>query len=839
MTGLGRRLLVLALIGALAAAFQVARASAAAPSFFVGTDEDALLWGNSQQTATLARTLGLRSIRITLQWRPGQTQLAPAYRRAIAKLLLDTWGIRVVVSVYGRAEDAPRTSVARGQYCSYVADLLRSNPEIDDVAIWNDPNDGTFWMPQFGPNGVSTSPADYEALLAECWDDAHAVRKTANVIAVAVSKSTSIPGAFTLAWHPPAIWFNKLGAAYKASRRTQPIFDTLGYIPHPASAAERPWTKHPGSSAISLGDYDALMATLTAAFRGTGQPLPSQSSPTIWYLTQGYQTAPDPARAASFTGSETDPSPLPSWSPAEAADTGTGPGLDQPVQLADAIRVAYCQPNVGAYFNFHLFDERDLAGWQSGVLWPDGTPKAAYQTLRRAAGEVNQRAINCAAFSPAGVPPRPAPVAQPAQVKLEIANLHRVALGAFGGTVAWKTTVPAKVQVGYGLSDYGAPTVWAPVDDTGEASSASLVGLDSNSTYRVWLNAVSDDGQRAETTLDVTTPGLPAHPTVTLGRSPGAITLDGYPFFPMILYSVCPNQYGAALASGINLFALNACGTFQAQLNALGGAAFSTGVAGGSGGDGTGQIGWFHYDEPDGTNIPASSLPGPPPGVPNFSFLTLTNHFYSGAGALPWGRGAYPSLIAKADVVGFDLYPLQEWCRPNRMADVFLAQRELVKLSGEKPTFQWIEAAPWKCFDGANAVTPATVRAESWLAIAGGARGLGFWPPEWNSAVSRVISGVRRDVARLGPAIYLPDQAASDNNPNVQISARSGAGALYVFAVNASYQATDATITVGALNGRALLAMGESRRVNSDGDVFSDHFAPLGVHIYIAAPAGG
>ncbi len=829
---------MLALIGALAAAFHATTASAAAPSFFVGTDEDALLWGDSQQTASIARTLGLRSIRITLPWRPGQKQLAPAYQRAIAKLLLDTWGVRVVVSVYGRPEDAPRTGDARSQYCSYVADLLRSNPEIDDVAIWNDPNDGKFWMPQFGPNGVSTSPADYEALLAECWDQAHAVRKSANVIAVAVSKSTSIPGAFTLAWHPPAIWFGKLSAAYKASRRTQPIFDTLGYIPHPTDSTERPWTKHPGSSAISLGDYDTLMTTLTNAFRGTGQPLPSQASPTIWYLTQGYQTAPDPARAGSFTGSETDPSPLPSWSPAEASDTGTGPGLDQPVQLADAIKVAYCQPSVGAYFNFHLYDERDLAGWQSGVLWPDGTPKAAYQALRRSAGEVNDRSINCAAFSPDGVPPRPAPVAQPAQVKLEISNLRRVTLSAFGGTVAWKTTLPAKVQVAYGLSDYGVPTMWAPVTDGAGGSVASLTGLDSSSTYRIWLTAVSDDGQRAETTLDLTTPGLPGYPFVSLGRPLGAVMLDGYPFFPMMLYSVCPNQYAAALASGINLFALNACGTFQAQLNALGGAALSTGVAGGTSGVGSGQIGWFHFDEPDGSDLPASSLPGPPPGVPDVSFLTLTNHFYSGATPLPWGRGAYPSLIAKADVIGFDLYPLQEWCRPNRMSDVFLAQRELVKLSGEKPTFQWIEAAAWKCFDSANAVTPATVRAESWLAIAGGAHGLGFWPPEWNPAVSRAISGVKRDVARLGPAVYAPDEAASDNNPNVQISARIWAGALYVFAVNSSYDATDATIKVPALNGRALFAMGESRRVNSDGDVFSDHFAPLAVHIYIAAPAG-
>jgi hypothetical protein len=228
----------------------------------------------------------------------------------------------------------------------------------------------------------------------------------------------------------------------------------------------------------------------------------------------------------------------------------------------------------------------------------------------------------------------------------------------------------------------------------------------------------------------------------------------------MMLYSVCPYQYAAALASGINLFALNACGTFQSQLNALGGAAFSAGIAGGHAGTGDGIIGWFHRDEPDGDNVAAASLPGPPPGVPGLSFLTLTNHFYTGAAALPVGPGIYPPLIAKADVVGFDLYPLQEWCRPERMADVFYAQRELVNLAaGSRPS-----SGSRRTTGSATAPTrsrPATVRAESWLAIAGGAHGLGFWPASWDPGMNKVIAGVARDVDRLGPVIYVPGPGRS------------------------------------------------------------------------------
>ena len=72
----------------------------------------------------------------------------------------------------------------------------------------------------------------------------------------------------------------------------------------------------------------------------------------------------------------------------------------------------------------------------------------------------------------------------------------------------------------------------------------------------------------------------------------------------------------------------------------------------------------------------------------------------------------------------------------------------------------------------------------------------------------------------------------------IQLSVRSWAGALYVFAVNSSRAAVNAKMSIPALNGRPVTVMGESRRVNSDGDTFSDRFAPLAVHLYIAAPAG-
>jgi hypothetical protein len=170
------------------------------------------------------------------------------------------------------------------------------------------------------------------------------------------------------------------------------------------------------------------------------------------------------------------------------------------------------------------------------------------------------------------------------------------------------------------------------------------------------------------------------------------------------------------------------------------------------------------------------------------------------------------------------------------MADVFYAQKELVKLAGDKPTFQWIEAADWKCPGGPTAVTPAVVKAESWMAIAGGAHGLGYWPAHWPAGSARAIAAVARDVARLGPATYMPDQPATADNGAIVLSARSWGGALYVIAVNSSFSSLDVTMHSPLLNGRTLSVLGESRKIRSVGDAFGDTFAPMAVHIYFAGP---
>jgi hypothetical protein len=219
------------------------------------------------------------------------------------------------------------------------------------------------------------------------------------------------------------------------------------------------------------------------------------------------------------------------------------------------------------------------------------------------------------------------------------------------------------------------------------------------------------------------------------------------------------------------------------------------------------------------------------------SFLTLSNHFYSGADQLSYGSDIYSGLIARADMVGFDLYPLQVWCQEGRLADVYESQRELVELAAGKPTYQWIETSGMDCDYPPLRPTPETVRAEMWLAIAGGANGLGIFPPAPSEEVAQTLVAVTRQIKGLSPALLSPGlRATVEPAGPVRVGARAYNGAVYVVAVNPETSAAQATVTVPGLDGRTLHVLDENRDVQPDGDAFADDFGPLAVHVYLAAP---
>jgi len=346
----------------------------AAPGLLVGVDDDTVKWiVRPNGLVATDRDLGLDAVRVTIPWRGGTspTPLVGTYLHRVAMMV--GLGQRVVLAVYGKPSDAPVNARQRAQYCGFVHHVLARIP-IRDVVIWNEVNSPAYWPASAG------APA-YEALLATCWDRLHALRPDVNLISS------------TAAHYDPAGFVRALGGAYRASGRTRPIVDTFGHNPYPDHASEPPWQLHPDTATVGQGDLGRLLAAFRDGFGGTAQPLPGTRATAIWYLEDGFQTTIADGKRRYYNGTENDrlvvPPVAPSGSGAQRARR------DQALQLREALLLAYCQPAVGAFFNFELMDESRLVGWQSGLLWRDGTHKPSYGAFKATVALIKSGAVDC------------------------------------------------------------------------------------------------------------------------------------------------------------------------------------------------------------------------------------------------------------------------------------------------------------------------------------------------------------------------------------------------------------------------------------------------------------
>jgi hypothetical protein len=340
----------------------------------VGVTDDTAKWMTRQDGIVgVHRDLRLMAVRVTVPWRPGQvhpTRLQQIYLHRIARLL--QLNERIVLAVYNRARFAPTTRRLRRQYCSFLRGVTSRLPLIHDVEIWNEANSPTYWPEQAGA-------AKYTALLAQCYDALHRRSPAMNVISSTASR------------HDPAGFIFEVGTAYRLRERTRPLFDTFGHNPYPENSAEPPWTRHSGSDVIAEGDYETLRNVLRTAFEGTKQPLPGSGHVTIWYVEDGFQTLPPPDKRRFYRGRENDRHAIPAFTPQVDGVSA----VDQATQLRVAIQLAYCQPAVSGFLNFGLLDEERLGGWQSGLLWRDGTRKPSYEAFKAAIAEARRRDTDC------------------------------------------------------------------------------------------------------------------------------------------------------------------------------------------------------------------------------------------------------------------------------------------------------------------------------------------------------------------------------------------------------------------------------------------------------------
>jgi hypothetical protein len=365
--------------------------SNAGRTFLTGIDDDSAKWRTRPDGLVATyRDLGLGAVRLTIPWKPGQNRPSAASGTYLHRAaMLVTRGQRVVLAVYGAPADAPEDAVQRSAYCGFLHHVLTRLP-IRDVVVWNEANSPQFWPAAAG------APA-YEALLATCWDRLRDLSPAVNLIST------------TAAHYDPAGFIRDVGLAYRDSGRRRPILSTFGHNPYPDNAAEPPWIRHDDPATVGEADLPRLLGAIEQGFGGTGQPLPGNGT-SVWYLENGFQTTVPSGKRRFYRGRETD-----SWTIPAVAPTGVEPWFrDQASQLRDALFLAYCQPEVGAYFNFELIDESRLSGWQSGLLWRDRTRKPSFGAFKAAIADVQADDVDCATVPGAGATPPARPVSQAA-----------------------------------------------------------------------------------------------------------------------------------------------------------------------------------------------------------------------------------------------------------------------------------------------------------------------------------------------------------------------------------------------------------------------------------------
>jgi hypothetical protein len=235
-------------------------------------------------------------------------------------------------------------------------------------------------------------------------------------------------------------------------------------------------------------------------------------------------------------------------------------------------------------------------------------------------------------------------------------------------------------------------------------------------------------------------------------------------------------------------------------------------------------------------------------------FMTLTGNFH------PFfdryndeQRAMYPRYVQAADVVGFDIYPIYGWNKPEWIHLVHEATDRLVQMAGPRPVYAWIETSKgsqWISDLQQKEVKPEHIRAEVWMSICRGATAIGYFTHVWKPKYSQfgvpeenqvALKVINDQITRLTPAILgqRPPRTASIESPDgvkLDLLTRQTGADLYLFAVNYDERSRETVAKIqleGLAAGTAVNVVDENRQLQAQEGAFTDTFAPLAVHIYL------
>ena len=282
-------------------------------------------------------------------------------------------------------------------------------------------------------------------------------------------------------------------------------------------------------------------------------------------------------------------------------------------------------------------------------------------------------------------------------------------------------------------------------------------------------------------------------------------------------------------------------------------------------------LAWMHGDEPDNSRTRGARLGfGQPVTIENIvaEYQTMKSadatrpvllNLGQGVAWDNWyGRGArnrhpeeYPRYLEGCDIASFDIYPVTH---PDLevAGNLWYVPRGVERMRGwvrdEKPVWNFIETT--RGFNQKRKPTPSEVRAEVWMSLIHGSRGIVYFAHQFKPVF--IEAGMLEDAAMLSEVTRLNQQittlapvlnSASISNAVTVRTSNSAApiatmvkrvgGFSYIFSVAMRPLETNVEFVLNQSEGsEPVEVLGEGRTVSMQNGKFTDAFGPWRVHLY-------